>query len=51
LHELLAIAEASLAQAREAAAAGDLERAQAALVEAQNAHDFALALRRDIATR
>jgi len=51
LHGLLAVAEAALARAREAAALGNVEVAHAALVEAQGAHDFALALRRDLATR
>ena len=51
LHDLLAVAESALGRARQAAAIGDAEAAHAALMEAQGAHDFALALRRDLATR
>ena len=51
MHDLLAVAEAALARAREAAALGRVDEAHAALVEAQGAHDFALALRRELATR
>ncbi len=51
LHELISLAEAALASAKEAAGIGDTAAAEAALSDAEEAHRRALALRRDLATR
>ncbi len=51
LRLLINRAEAALARAKEAAGLGDPARAEAALADASEAHDRAIALRRDLATR